>query len=149
MTKLHGGTSFRLRVTVENPVADVVYALQRRDGVLDTPTLASANQISFDAVIRVGLMRTDGRLNLQGEFVSGPSTDRFIYVNSGQRAGQLDSCWDRRAKVKLSSLSMDLIYTAMQPGSSRVEGRISGSAPDGGPCCATVNLTDSRWLLVG
>ena len=149
MVKPDKNSSFRLRVVIENPVAGVAYALQRRNGDLDAPTQTSAAELRFEAVIRVGAVLADGRLNLLGEFVSGPPDERFVYINSGQRAGQHSSCWDRRAKVTLASLPTGLIQAAMTAESAWIEGRIYGAAPDGGPCCATVKLTGSGWVLVG
>ena len=148
MVKPDKNASFRLRMVLESPVSRVAYALQRRDGELDAPTQTSATQISFEAVIRVGPVLADSRLNLLGEFVSGPPSERFIYINSGRRAGQADSCWDRRAKVKLASLAQDLIEAAMRSDHGDIEAHISGSALDGGPCCATVNLLGSGWKFV-
>lgn len=148
MLKPDKNSSFTVRVVVENPVSGVAYALQRRDGALDSPSQVSASQISFDAVIRVGSVLADGRLNLLGKFVSEPPNERFVYINSGQRAGQHVCCWDRRAKVKLASLPQELVDAVMQSGDGCIETHISGSAPDGGPCCATVKLLASGWKLV-
>ena len=78
MLKPNKNASYRLRVVVENPVSGVAYALQRRDGELDAATQTSATQVSFEAVIRVGSVLADGRLNLLGTFVSGPTNARFI-----------------------------------------------------------------------
>ena len=140
--------SFRVCVVVESPVDRVTYALQRRDGTLDGPIQASPEQQRFEATIRLGAPLASGQPNLLGEYVSGPPSDRFIYINSGRRAGQANSCWDRRAKVKLSSLSAEWIQTAMTEHSILIEGRILGAAPDGGPCCATVSLVGSGWVIV-
>lgn len=148
MLKPDKHSSFTLRVVVENPVAGVAYALQRRDGALDSPSQVSASKMSFQAVVRVGSVLADGRLILLGEFVSGPPNERFIYINSGQRAGQPMSCWDRRAKVKLASLPQDLIAAAIYSSDGRIEAHISGNAPDSGPCFATVKLLASGWKLV-
>jgi hypothetical protein len=147
MSATNRGQSFKLAVILEDPVQGVVYALQRRDGSLDRPTEMHSHQLRFEAIVRLGTSLPDGRLNLLGEFVSGPPPDRFIYINSGQRAGQFDSCWDRRAKVKLSSLSPALIRAATTKASSVIEGRIRGCALDGGPCCATVTLVGPGWGL--
>lgn len=147
MTPTIRSQSFRLAVILENPVPGVTYALQLRDGKLCDPTYACANQLRFEALVHLGAVRSDGHPNLFGDFVNGPPADRFIYINSGQRAGQIDSCWDRRAKVKLTSLSTDLIRAATSTTSSVIEGRIKGSARDGGPCCATTPLEGRGWAL--
>ena len=81
----------------ENHLSGVDYAVQRRDETLGAPTQTSASQISFDAVIRVGAVLADGRLNLLGEFVSGPLNDRFIYINSGQRSAMAEPIVNRKS----------------------------------------------------
>jgi hypothetical protein len=73
-----------------------------------------------------------------GPVTQGPPTARFLYLNSGSRAGQLDSCWDQRAKVPVTGISRELIETIREIPGARLEARIAGTAPDGGPACATV-----------
>jgi len=70
-----------------------------------------------------------------------------VYINTGVRAGQPDSCWDRRAKVPLGGITSDLIAAALA-GDVALEARIEGTARDGGPACATVPLLGDGWRLV-
>lgn len=140
--------TFRLRIVLENPLAGVAYALQLRDGSLHEPMSTSATQLVFEAVIRLGAPLADGSVNLLGDYVSGPTTERFVYINSGTRAGQMGSCWDRRAKVKLASMTPEMIQLATSENSAAIEGRIGGVSRDGGPCCASVPLMGSGWTLI-
>src|SRR5687768_6853166 len=89
-----------LRITVVDPPAGVLFALQRGKAELVTPVMASGDNLSFSFEVRVG-DREDEMPNFLGPFVQGPRGGRFVYVNSGTLAGQAHSCWTRRAKVGL------------------------------------------------
>jgi hypothetical protein len=138
----------RCRITVIDPPARVQFRMQRgRDG-MEEPSRASADRISFDFVIRLGAPLPNGLPNFLGEFAQGTPADRFVYVNSGKRAGQPDSCWDRRAKVKLASIGSQLLQQALEVPGATLEAQIAGTAKDGGPACATVPILAQGWRLV-
>ena len=40
--------------------------------------------------------------NFAGPFVQGPAGERFVYINIGTYAGQLNTPWSRRLKIPLS-----------------------------------------------
>ena len=77
----------------------------------------------------------------------GPTGGRFIYINSGTYAGHSDSCWSRRAKVPLSGITWELIEEALTKSGVLLEARIAGTAKDGGPACATVQLLEDGWSV--
>jgi hypothetical protein len=131
-----------LRVIVENP--PVRFAVQRGKDELLAAASASAEQLVFEFSVRVRDDRPDGTPNFLGPFAQGPVGGRFIYVNSGTMGGELHSGWTRRAKVPLGGITWSLIKKA---GGSVIEARISGTARDGGPACATVPLLDGGWKL--
>jgi hypothetical protein len=54
-------------------------------------------------------------------------------------AGQPDSCFTRRAKIKTGGITWQLVDQALAQGAI-IETQIEGRAGDGGPCCATVPL---------
>ena len=139
-------TYLPLRVTVLNPPAGVVFALQGGKAELVTPVMATGDNLSFNFEVRVG-DREDECPNFLGPFVQGPRGGRFVYVNSGTLAGQADSCWTRRAKVGLKDISWDLVDKVHAKPSSFLEGKIAGKAGDGGPACATVPLIDGGWRI--
>jgi hypothetical protein len=62
---------------------------------------------------------------------------RFVYVASGQQAGDAASEWSRRIKIYLNDLP------AAQAGAV-LTATIAGRSGDGGPACATVPLL-SGW----
>ncbi len=131
-----------------DPPAGVQFRMQRgRDG-LEEPSRATADRISFDFVVRLGAPLPSGLPNFLGEFAQGKPADRFVYVNSGRSAGQQDSCWDRRAKVKLAGIGSQLLQQAREAPGATLEAKIAGTAGDGGPACATVPLLAQGWRLM-
>jgi Family of unknown function (DUF5990) len=137
-----------LRVTVVRPPKDVRFRLQSGRADLVRPVRETSQEISFDLSLRLKGTASDGPPNFLGPFAQGPPAQRFVYVNSGAQAGQADSCWDRRAKVKLAGLSWPLIEKALSTPGSILEARIEGTHRDGGPVCASVGLLDDGWRLV-
>lgn len=137
----------RLRITVVNPPSGVTFRLQRGKDELSPPAQASEEQISFDFEVRIGGNRPDGRPNLLGAFAQGPPASRFVYVNSGTLAGQAGSCWTRRAKVPLTSITWEQIEEVLSTENAVLEARIAGTARDGGPACATVPLLEDGWKV--
>jgi len=93
-----------LRIVVEKPPRGVIFWLQRGGSGLVEPTSVSSDTIVFDFTVRVGKSRPDGFPNALGEFAQGTPADRFVYINSGTLAGQPDSCWSRRAKVRVADI---------------------------------------------
>lgn len=137
-----------LRIEVVGPPPGVAFAVQSRRSDLIEPSERTATLIVFDLTVRVGAPHAGGEPALLGPVTQGPPAGRFLYVNSGKRAGQVDSCWDRRAKVSLTGITRQLIESlATHPG-ARLEVRIAGTGPDGGPACATVPLLDGGWRVV-
>lgn len=130
------------RITVLDPPPGVVFRLQRGQSELIPPSQESERSISFDFTLRV-----EGGPRLLGPFAQGPPASRFVYVNSGKRAGQFDSCWDRRAKVPLTGVTASLIDQAAALPGAVIETQIAGTGRDGGPSCATVPLVGG-WRVV-
>jgi hypothetical protein len=136
----------RCRITVVNPPAGVKFAMQRGRSELVAPSRSTADRISFDFTLRLGPPLPSGLPNFLGEFAQGTPADRFVYVNSGQRAGQ-HSCWNRRAKIKLAGIGIELLTKALALPDATLEAEIAGTARDGGPACATVPILGNGWRL--
>ncbi len=62
-------------------------------------------------------------------------------------AGQLDSTWTRRAKIKTAGITWQLVERVLADGAAGVEVSIDGRAKDDGPCCASIPLLDGGWKL--
>lgn len=128
-----------VRITVIDPPTGVRFRVQRGRHELDEPSHITATAQSFDLTLRLGAPLADGRPNFLGEYAQGTPSDRFIYVNSGRHAGNPDSPWDRRAKVKLTGIDWPMIEELLAaPDELILEAKIAGTAKDGGPACATV-----------
>jgi hypothetical protein len=138
-----------LRITVIQPPPGVAWAVQSGRDELIMPREHTEALMVFDLTVRLGTPRPDGQPTLLGPVTQGPPAGRFLYVNSGRRAGQADSCWDRRAKVSLTGITRELVESVRQHPGARLEARIAGTGRDGGPACATVPLLDGGWRIIG
>ncbi|MGE0097827.1 MAG: DUF5990 family protein [Hydrogenophaga sp.] len=130
------------------PPPGVLFAVQiGRDGLLQ-PYSSTAAFLSFAFTLSLGPPQADGSFNFRGPFAQGTPADRFVYVNSGNYAGQENCPWERRAKIKLAGIPRHLVETAAGDANSAIEGRILGTAKDGGPVCASVPPQAINWHLV-
>lgn len=131
-----------LAIVVDAPLVGVELALQRGRDELVEPTRATRREVRFE--FTVDLVRTTAAIDFRGDFVQGPRGSRFVYINSGKRAGQKGSPWDRRAKVSLMGITPALVDEAA---GSRLVARIDGKSKDGGPSCASVPLLGGGWSV--
>ncbi len=136
-----------LRITLVDPPDGVTFRLQEGKHGLVPPAHASQNRLSFDFQLRVVGDSSNGPPNFRGAFAQGPPATRFVYVNSGTCAGQMGSCWTRRAKVSLATATWELVEQVAASPDTLLEARIAGKAKDGGPACATVPLLDGGWRV--
>lgn len=137
-----------LRIAVLDPFPGVALQIQRGKSGLLPPSRLTPKAAYFELEIRVEFPISGDRPNFLGEFAQGPREARFIYLNSGARAGQLDSCWDRRAKVPLGTITASQVHELLADNTKRLEARLNGLSRDGGPLCATVPLLGGRWQVV-
>ena len=117
--------------------------VQRGKDELLPPTSVSDSEISFDFDITVDV--TGDGANFLGKYAQGPKDARFVYVNSGTYAGQTGTCWSRRAKLSLMSITRKQIEEAIKS-RSRFETTMRGVGADGGPTCASVKGVE--WKVV-
>ncbi|MGB7069263.1 MAG: DUF5990 family protein [Pyrinomonadaceae bacterium] len=125
-----------IRITVENPIRGVVMQVQRGRYELLAPSEMADGSIAFDLSITVDL--STGDPNFLGKYAQGPKDARFVYVNSGKSAGQLNSCWERRAKISLMSIAKEQIESVLRSPTAHLEAKMNGVGRDGGPTCASV-----------
>jgi hypothetical protein len=133
----------RLRVIVRKPPVGVAFAMQSGSDALIAPNSTTSAKLTFETTVKLRAA-ADGRLRLSGPVVQGSGDKRFVYINSGKRAGQKDTFWDRRAKVFLTGIGAKQLRAAKD---AVLEAEIDGVAKDGGPCCATVPLLGG-WRVV-
>ncbi len=140
MAKPAPAPTLSLTIHVEQPVAGVGYALQRGRDELEQVQIAGKSTLHFTFDVSWRDL-PDGGVDFRGEHVQGPRGARFVYITSGVRAGQHDSCWDRRAKISLMPLCA-LLATSK---SRAFDASFAGTGRDGGPSCATVPFARA-WL---
>lgn len=139
----------KLRITLEEPPRGVDFGLQLGKGT-DYQTIQKQQHmkdkdLSFTGSVTVKDNRADGSPNFLGPLAQGPPTQRFIYVDVGQCAGQTGTCWSRRIKVPLGGIGWDTIKKATNKSGLVLEARLPGTGRDGGPTCGTVR---SEWKLI-
>ncbi|MDR7097240.1 DUF5990 family protein [Hydrogenophaga laconesensis] len=145
------GTLSELQIilVVTAPLPGVVFAVQHgRDGLL-SPYASTPDRLSFALTLSLGPALPDGSFNYRGPFAQGTPADRFIYLNSGTYAGQPDTPWARRAKIRLAGMPGDLVAAATGDADRAIEACLHGMARDGGPVCASVAPALIQWRLVG
>jgi hypothetical protein len=140
-------TVIRCRIAVLQPPAGVQFRLQEGPDDLVAPVRVTGGEIQFEFSLRLGTPR-QGQPNFLGPAAQGPAGGRFVYINSGRRAGQTGTPWDRRAKVPLSGITKALVQSVLVDDRRMLEARIAGTANDGGPVCATVPLLGGAWRVV-
>lgn len=122
--------------------------LQRGKDELVPPTRCGRDSICFDFVLRIGHPPVGGRPRWLGDFAQGTPQDRFVYVNAGRQAGQAGTPWDRRAKIKLGSITAEQVREVLSAPGQVLEASFEGTGRDGGPACATVPLIGAEWRIV-
>lgn len=132
-----------IRIRVLSPPADVMTKVQRGGDELLAPTKVTDDGLEFDFEITIDL--TGAAPNFLGKYAQGPKDVRFLYVNSGTSAGQFGSCWTRRAKIALMSITREQI-DAVIAGKGVLLAEYNGTGRDGGPTCASVKGID--WKVV-
>jgi hypothetical protein len=133
-----------LRVVLRNPLPGVSFAVQLgRDKLLE-PTSCKTSALTFDTSIKV--VEGKSGTTLSGPAIQGRAGEKFVYVNSGKRAGQASSCWDRRAKVMLSDVDANVLKQLRDHGGTLVT-EINGTGGDGGPSCARVPILGGGWRI--
>lgn len=143
------GREIPIRIIVVDPPPGVTFAMQSGKDELLLPSKISAQALVFDISIRIAERKADGAPNVLGPYAQGQPDDRFLYVNSGTLAGQQDTGWTRRAKIKTAGITWPLVEQILAAPGAVLEARIDGKAKDGGPCCATVPLVNGGWKVGG
>lgn len=137
-----------IRIILVQPAKGVTFCVQRGKDELLLPSQQDDATIAFDFTVRLGAQQPNGAPNFLGPFTQGSAAERFVYVNAGTLAGQADSPWTRRAKVKLAGITQGMIETALAMPGAVIEARIAGAAKDGGPPAASIPLLGDGWQVV-
>ncbi len=139
-----------LRIILVEPPSGVDFGVQEGKGN-EYKSIAvqrsKAGILTLECTINVKGNRSDGPPNFCGPISQGPPTGRFIYIDIGKSAGQFDSCWQRRIKIPLETITWDMIDSVAEKPKRLLQATIPGTAKDGGPSCATVKPIDG-WKVV-
>jgi hypothetical protein len=134
-------TEIRMRLVIETPVPGVAYSLQDKESKPVDTRMSKGATLTFDFPIRV----SDG-LKFYGEQVRSEGPERrFVYIATGQQAGQKDTVWSRRMKIDIHTIPAALIARAKT--GKVLEATINGTGRDGTPACASVRLA-KPWRAV-
>ena len=134
-----------LRITVVDPPANILWALQLGRDEIVKPMFSSKNRISFDFTVDVVEDSSPSGFRLRGPAVQGRPGERFVYLRMGAYAGQVDAPAGWRAKIGLEGINRKLVEAAKAKRSGELEVQFAGTGPKGGPACATVPLLGAGW----
>lgn len=137
-----------LQINLINPTPKVVFGLQKGSGSnYETiqKQIPISNDLSFTFTVKVkGDKSIDSFPKFAGSFVQGPADNKFVYIDIGKAAGQLDTIWSRRLKVPLTGITWKDIDSLSS--NSILQTSVPGTGRDGGPNCATVKPFKG-WFL--
>lgn len=137
-----GADNVTLQLSVLAPPKGVTHSLQDKDSRPVDVRMSTGKTILFEIPIRLEAGKTGYRF--LGDFVrTEGKTRRFVYVATGQQAGQHTE-WSRRAKVDLPEPTPAMIKAATGAGLV-LEGSYEGVDAKGGSTCATVKVD---WKIV-
>jgi hypothetical protein len=138
-----------LRIILQSPPTGVEYGIQQGNGSQYATILkqkSKSGDLEFEFPIQLKF-KDPSSPNFLGPVVQGPKQERFIYIDIGQSAGQMDSVWSRRLKIPLRDITTEMIHQLIHDPDMILEANVSGTAKDGGPNCGTVKPF-TGWHLV-
>lgn len=135
-------TEINLQIILTQPPPNVLFGLQKGSGNV-YETVQKQKSVSADLLftfsIKIkGEKKADAFPKLSGPFVQGPAGGKFVYIDIGKCAGQIDTVWSRRLKVPLTGITWELINQLVADSALLLETKVPGTGKDGGPNCATV-----------
>ena len=140
-----------IRIIIQQPLPGVVYGLQKGGGnnyETIQSQLAQDADLLFTCLISV---KGDGEKydlpDFGGPFVHGTKGARFIYLDIGKTARQLNTSWSRRLKIPLAGITWDTVRRIADHPNLELSTKVAGIGKDGGPNCATVKPFDG-WSIV-
>ena len=138
-----------IRIILEKPPTGVDFGIQKGKGN-PYETIQKQRSNNNDLSFELKILVKEGQTLLPdftGPYVHGPLNERFIYIEIGTCAGQVDSVWSRRLKIPLRDISTETIKFLLSDPSFMLEAKVPGTGKDGGPNCATVKPF-SGWHLI-
>lgn len=129
-----------IQIILESPPPGVDFGIQEGRGN-QYKTIQKQRSVTGNLCFecRIEVKRTKlNQYDFSGPFVHGVLNERFIYIDIGTCAGQLDSIWTRRLKIPLKEIVPETIDLLLGDANLMLATKVPGKAKDGGPNCATV-----------
>ena len=140
-----------LQIILLKPTPGVDFGLQKGSGSnyeVIQKQRADSRDLSFDFAVKVkGEKTKDQSPKFSGSFVQGPTNGKFIYIDIGTCAGQMDTPWSRRLKIPLTGITWKEIDQLIANPQLIMETNVPGTGKDGGPNCATVKPFNG-WKII-
>lgn len=136
------------RIVLQKPPAEVDYGLQMGHGSkyeVVQRQRAKGTDLTFGFTVNTKPAK-DSSIDFSGLYVQGSVGGRFIYINIGSSAGQIDTPWNRRLKIPLTDVTHSKLKEVLKI-QGVLETTVPGTGKDGGPNCATVKPF-AGWLVV-
>lgn len=128
-----------IRIILENPLPDIDCCIQsgnRSTYKIIQKQRSVGEPLQFDFKIKA---RKIGYLiDYAGVLVQGHKYNRFIYINMGTFAGEVDSIWSRRIIIPLVNLEEKLVNAAINNDKTIFVSHVNGRAKDQTPASGTV-----------
>ena len=93
----------KCRIILEKTPNNVGFSIQKGKGTpyeIEQYQLGNGQNLSFECMVQVK-KTPDGSIDFSGISIQGTTQARFIYINIGTSARQIDAIWNRRLKVPL------------------------------------------------
>ncbi len=139
-------TEITLDITLVSPPDGVGFCIQKGKDELVEYVVSTGKDITFGLSAKVKEGK-DGSPNFSGDFIQGTPRERFVYICSGKRAGQLNTPWERRTKIHLSGITWAQIKKLNSSTKYQLAASYNATDKDGGPSCASVPLLGGGWKV--
>lgn len=126
-----------LRIILEKPTVGTDFGIQQGSGhnyVTIQKQKSQGEDLTFVFSIKVK-PQTEELPVFLGAITQGSPKERFVYIDIGRAAGQLNTLWSRRLKIPLKSITWELIQQLETTQPAVLEVRVPGVGKDGGPNC--------------
>ncbi|WP_019990367.1 DUF5990 family protein [Rudanella lutea] len=134
-----GEQTITIRISIQKPVSGLMYGLQKGSGTKYETVqkqLAGTDDLCFEVELTLKENRT-GELTFYGPYAQGPANERFLYVDMGHYAGQINAPTGGRLKVPLPNIDDTLKQGALH--GSVLRARVAGrKEQNGSPNTGTV-----------
>lgn len=139
----HGGAplaEIMFQIRLEKPTAGVDFGIQEGSGsnyVTLQKQRSTGEDLVFDFVLNLKSQTGESPIFV-GAVAQGAPLERFVYIDIGTAAGQMDTIWSRRLKVPLKSITWELLRQVQADSQAVLAITVPGVGKDGGPACGSV-----------